>query len=471
MANIKKSQLTEVGILNDNDYFDIVTTNNENRKLKFSVIKDAVNDTANEYIDIMSKDKTEYRLKLNKDGQIVIYKKEAYDSPLPQPSESGRFKGLIINQMYGGGTNTNNTPCSHHFIELYNNNTSGAPMNLRGLCVSYKGKNGNWQTLELEGILPYQHSFLIRCRQVSSPILLKTRMKIDYYDMEWDIDLTDIGFSVYLSVGAPSNTYPNPFNYDGNLNKAEGYIDLIGVGGISEVNGVSAYEERYPQLMNKDIGIRRLDYADTDNNQKDCRAVEWTKCDTKLYRPRCIKDGAWDLYFDKAKLKENVPNLVNICYGKNGETSRTFTWESVVTDEGWLKYRKLGQSDWIMVDTNRELVTHYDTDVTIHRVIIHDLSPGIYEYQCGEEGLWGDISTFEVREYRQQSNEVQFRYNHMKILWVSDQQGFTKEEYDGWKVAYKNIREWENCDWDWALNTGDISQNANRSNLLPMLSN
>ena len=50
-----------------------------------------------------------------------------------------------------------------------------------------------------------------------------------------------------------------------------------------------------------------LDLYDTDDNQKDCRAVNWKTCDVTLYKPRCIKDGKWDIYFNKAKLKETIP--------------------------------------------------------------------------------------------------------------------------------------------------------------------
>ena len=51
----------------------------------------------------------------------------------------------------------------------------------------------------------------------------------------------------------------------------------------------------------------------------------------------------------------------------------------------------------------------------------------------------------------------------MRILWTSDQQGWTTEQYQAWKVNYQNIVEQEPEGWDWHLNTGDISQNANRS--------
>ena len=462
MANIKKSELLEVGSISDNDYLDIVTSAGTNRKLKFSVIKNSITSGVSSFVDVLSKDGTTYRLVVNDDGEIVVQNADAYVGEAPSKAESGRFAGLMINMVYGGGNNQNNTPCSHHFIEIYNQSTSSMDLNLKGLYLSIKTQNGDWQSLALEGIIPYQHSFLVRCNQVSSTALLGTRVKIDYYDQEWDIDLPDVGFSAYLSIGTP--TTPNPFNSDGNLNKELGYIDLMGIGGIDESQQVTAYENRYPQIMTKDIGARRLDFADTDNNQKDCRGVNWKTCDVEIYRPRCRKDGVWDLYFNKAKLKETMPNLINMCYGRDGETTRTFTWQSAVTDEGYIKWRKEGDVKWNKKATTKELITHYDTDATVHRVMLSDLDVGVYEYCCGEEGAYSDVSVFEVKKFQQTANEENFIDDKIKLLWTTDQQAWTVEEAQATSVVFQNITEWEkDTGFDFHLNTGDISQNANRS--------
>lgn len=462
MASIKKSELQEIGLINDGDYLDIVTTAGVNRKIKFSTIKDAVNNSIANYIDVRSKNGTIYRITINNEGEIICYNAEAYTVNSPEKGESGRYAGLIINMIYGGGNNKNNTACSHHFIELYNNSTSSTDLNLKGLYISVKSNTGEWQSLALEGIIPYQHSFLIRCNQITSPVLLGCRCKINDYDQEWKIDLPDVGFSAYLSIGTP--TSENPFNSDGNLNKEVGYIDLMGAGGEQDGQGVKAFEKAYPMLMTKDIGCRRLDLYDTDNNQKDCRAVNWKTCDVTLYKPRCIKDGKWDIYFNKAKLKETIPNLVNMCYGKDGETTRTFTWQSVLTDEGYFKWRKRGEIQWNKKPSVKEIVTHYDCDVTLHRVLVSDLEPGVYEYQCGEEGAWSDIETFEVRKYAQTADLNNYIHDKIKILWTTDQQSPTAEEMVATGVCFNNIGEWEkNTDYDFHINTGDISQNANRS--------
>ena len=58
MASIKKSELQEIGLINDGDILDIVTTAGVNRKIKFSAIKDAVNNSIANYIDVRSKNGT-----------------------------------------------------------------------------------------------------------------------------------------------------------------------------------------------------------------------------------------------------------------------------------------------------------------------------------------------------------------------------------------------------------------------------
>ena len=60
----------------------------------------------------------------------------------------------------------------------------------------------------------------------------------------------------------------------------------------------------------------------------------------------------------------------------------------------------------------------------------------------------------------------------IKILQTSDQQGWSEEEYDAWKYAHdyiyqnekvKPLEESGKPNYDWRFNTGDASQNANRS--------
>jgi len=468
MANKKISEMTPItnsDNVKDDYILPIVLKEGDtlsNRSITVDVLRGAINKGGADYVELSSADGSKFRVRMNGDGEFVIYPIEAFEAPEPDPSASGTYNGLIINSMYGAGDkNANNTPASHHYIELYNNQPNGLDLNLKGLYLSVKGATGGWTSLALEGIIPYQHSFLVRCRQVSDPVLLGTRLKVNNYDMEWDVNLPEDGFSAYLSIGKPPTDSQggNPWNHDGNNNKAIGYIDMLAAGGLTTDKKVQAYEYRYGQLMSKDIGIRRLDFCQSaadfafkdqpENNQTAARALDFRTCDVETYRPRSLKDGKWDIYFDKLKLKENVPNLVNICYGKDGEKTRTFTYQTPVMDEGWVRYRLVNTNKWVTVETQREIVSHFDTEATIHRAIIRDLEPGEYEYQCGTEGMWSDIATFKVKTYG--ADDV------MRILWTSDQQGWTTEQYQAWKVNYQNIVEQEPEGWDWHLNTGEIS--------------
>ena len=47
--------------------------------------------------------------------------------------------------------------------------------------------------------------------------------------------------------------------------------------------------------------------------------------------------------------------MINICFGKDGDSTRTFTWQSSVTHTGFLKYRKKGENIFKVVESEREI--------------------------------------------------------------------------------------------------------------------
>ena len=187
-----------------------------------------------------------------------------------------------------------------------------------------------------------------------------------------------------------------------------------------EYNYTGGKAAAYRRLLSQDCGIQRIDFNDTDVTYKDVEQVNYRTCDMSIYAPRCVEDGAWDLYYNKTKLNENIPNLLNIQYGKEWHT-RTFTWQSKVMPRGYLRYRKAGETKWNYKSTNTQIVYHVDQDCTIHRVILRNLEEGIYEYQAGDEGYWGDVSTFEVKSYKGGDGAYD-RNQHLKFLHVTDQQ-------------------------------------------------
>ena len=86
---------------------------------------------------------------------------------------------------------------------------------------------------------------------------------------------------------------------------------------------------------------------DTDDNFVDIRAVDLREALTSVHTPRSSSYGRWDSYYDKMVLTD-VPQMVNLCYGEDGNTTRTWTWQTLPTRKGFLKYKKVGADKWII---------------------------------------------------------------------------------------------------------------------------
>lgn len=431
MANKKISELTQVTSLNGEELIPFVL-DGENKTVKVKYLKGADN-LGEDYVDIVGDDDKTYRVKMV-NGKMVALPIEAYTSEPPSVESVNptTFTGLIINQMYGGGDAITGTPVSHGFIELYN--FTNKEINLKGIYLWYRALAGSWQSLALEGIVPARHSFLIRCSQHAVPYSNGVRCSIVDYDMSWNIKLSDKGFSCYLSIGNATpedNPVRQTKDAQGNVTSTNGaYIDLLGAGG-SNGGSIWAYETRFLQCMNSYTGVRRMDFNNSDTaqvtamglgsngstkgfNDIDCEAINYKTCNIEYYRPRSLKDGRWTEYVDKPKQKETVPSMINVMYGENGDDTRTFTFQTPLVESGFVKIRKDGETKWINYESTVELFSNVDGDVSVHRCIVNDLEPGVYEYQVGTEGCVSDAYTFEVKEYDENQG--------MRILWSTDQQ-------------------------------------------------
>lgn len=512
MAGKKISELTEVLSVDLSNDYVVIQRGADNKRLKVANMMGSTNVGSN-YVDLTSyEDNTEYRLIINDDGKVQVFPIEAFTGngyaendnlqvPLKMASYVGSTQtalqtanngGIVINQIYGGGdivpSSTIQAPSvSHSFVEIYNCNVQ--EINLKGLYLHYKG-NGDtsWQTLALRGILPAHTSFLIRGKQHGDLLSDLVRCKIFDYDQEWidaqgsPIAFSRDGMSMYLSTNVtPPGISENPNRYlittDTNnvstLSYVNGYyVDLLGVGGENTSKNPSAYENFYWNCMNKDTAIRRIDFYNNTNNKYDTQPINYKIENIDHYRPRSLRDGIWDNYCDKIQPNPNIPNLVNITFGAT-EQVRYFTWQSIVTDNGVVKYRRIKDANgtsvterWKEVESEREIVNNHNIFMTIHRAKLENLAYGLYEYQCGEPGYWSDIEMLEIREYTDNST--------IKMLFTTDQQGFTEPEYKAWDTcakAIKNVDSYYNENglpiFDFHLNTGDISQNA--SNLFEWL--
>lgn len=412
-----------------------------------------------DYVALESPDRSFFRIHLDNSGKIHVTPSAAYDAKPPEQNDISLFTKLKINHVFGGGPNRrNNSKVSHSFIELYND--SDTAINLRGLSVQVAGPGAPWKSLELVGIVPARRSFLIRCNEVTDENNAYPRLIIREYDMDWDeIEIPSTGFKTYLTIGITPCTYTNPANINGANGKAEGYIDLIGVGGKMPGQTIDAYEKAYLSVADIHTSIHRIDFKKraTDEgggNHTDWEPLNWLTADPELYFPRCSTSGKWDIHYDKIKLNKDRPMLINVGFGQDGNTTRTFTWQTPRTYEGWVKYRKQGESKWKFVESSRTVITHGDGDAMVHSAIIRKLTPGTYEYIVGEEGRWSDMYTLEVK-VKSLSTET------VKILQISDQQAREELGYIAWKKAMPMIA--NNNDFDFIINTGDISDSANKS--------
>lgn len=414
-----------------------------------------------DYIELIAANGSRYRLTINDAGEPIILNSESETITLPKPDESGRFKGLFINKVYGGGAKqTNSTPVSHSFIELYN--TTDSPIKLRGLSIQYGEYLKPWQVLPLRGEVKPYSSFLIRCAEHSSPYRKSTRVKINDFDMGWEsVAISDNGCKVYLCVGTDPVSFTNPANTDGQWSKATGYINMFSYGGEDVTRTVDGYEKTYLHISNKYRMMKRKyseelisAFANTGDNGKDIEFLDMRTADIETFSPRSSKFGQWDYSYDQAKLDENAPSVINICFGYDGDTTRTFTWQSPPTKYSYVKYKAKGSLDWMTVSTDKKLVSHQDAETMVHSAIVRNLIPGTtYIYKAGFEGNWSDEYELEVRDARAQTTPT-------KILWVTDQQAWSSEETSAWGKANDYIE--KNEDYDFIINTGDIAQNANR---------
>ena len=521
MAGKRISELVEVLTVDVEQDYIAIQRGTDNKKLKLANMMGSTN-VGEDFVDLLGEDGIEYRLLIDSAGKVQVFPKDCVVGHVYKPGDNlevplksdkivvgamggksgvGKAKsnvttvdghGIVINQAYGGGENAPKntaTPCavSHSFVELYNCSNDHT-VNLCGLYLHYKGASDVvWKTLALRGALPPRHSFLIRGKQHGDLTNDMVILKIYDYDQEWidnetkkPIALNDGGMSLYLSTSATAPT-GNPTTFTDTVSETgavtattinQEYVDLLGVGAAGTDAAPPAYNLFFHNCMDKDTGIRRIDFRNNKNNKYDTEPIEYRKSKVEDIRPRSLRDGRWEQDVDKIKLNNTAPNLINITFGKQ-PTTRLFTWQSVVTDAGVVKYRRIKDSaglavnePWKEKESEREIVRNHGSFATVHRVKIDNLEAGIYEYKCGEPGHWSDVEQIKVKAYDDNSE--------IRIILTTDQQGYTEKEYEAWNTCVNVMRKQEGFydadglpNFDFHLNCGDISQNA--SNLFEWL--
>ena len=454
-----------------------------------SAIKGADNLT-DEYVLLTGEDGVNYRVKIDVLGNPKVIKDSAYTATAPSESDNINdvYQALIINQMYGGGDLLTGASCSHSFIELYN--LSNSELNLKGLWIWYKSGTSAWEGQELVGIIPPYSSYLIVGAEHNSIFKDDCRLKIEDYDMVFkDTNgnpkkFSNKGMSVYISIG---NTTPdtNPLRFttsnEGVKTFKPAFVDLMGCGGTdNSVDTVSAYETNYRFGMDKSHACRRIDFYNggkakdqsgysngTGDNASDCEIIDYSTCDVEKYRPRTSKEGHWDMFVSQDPINHNAPNAFVLGYGEE-DTTRTFTWQSQLMKDGYVKYREKGTTAWTTVKAVTTVIQHPDCTVSKHSAIVKNLVHGkTYEYMVGSEGYWSDEHEFEIKDRTTVSAG-----NTIKILWESDEQSWTSGEMGAFVNVFNGIKntwhsetqsdDFKMSDFDFILETGDISQNGRR---------
>lgn len=206
---------------------------------------------------------------------------------------------IIINQVYGGGMKTaTDTYASHGFIELYNPAPVDVELNGWSLQIADAPKTGvssPWIKLDLTGTIKAKSSYLVigAATGAENPIVDLS----DTYDQElvdednMPVFINNKGLKVVLMSHTTLLTTPQPFSP-----MAKGYVDMLGTAGNDDGNLIDGYETLYPVgdgANSKRIGLRRVQFTDTDNNKADFEAVDYSAASLNGKEPRYSGNGAW----------------------------------------------------------------------------------------------------------------------------------------------------------------------------------
>lgn len=212
-------------------------------------------------------------------------------------------KHVVINQVYGGGTDPNDqgTYASNGFIELYNPTDSDVSLEGWSLHYAYApdstGVSNDWTKLNLKNTIKAHSSYLIIGAATKAPTPLHD-VSTKYDQKLVDENANDIyihnkGLKVVLLSNTNTLTEANPFS----PTIVEGYVDMLGTAGNTAGNKIDGYEQDYSTgkdaSNSKKIGLRRLNFSDADNNKTDFELIDYSTPSLNGKGPRYSGDLAW----------------------------------------------------------------------------------------------------------------------------------------------------------------------------------
>ena len=152
------------GSLNFNDYSQVLNASNEDliligryddltesyseiKSIKVENLKGA-GKVEKDYVILQDDKGVEYRVYLAPNGNsIKVVKESNFEERELIETQNVNYHGLLVNMIYGAGSNLTKMPVSHNFIELYN--LTNTELNLNGLHIHYKDTTTytEWQTI------------------------------------------------------------------------------------------------------------------------------------------------------------------------------------------------------------------------------------------------------------------------------------------------------------------------------------
>lgn len=228
--------------------------------------------------------------------------------------------------------------------------------------------------------------------------------------------------------------------------------------------------------------------------------------DIEDFTPKC----SWEkktIANTRSLFEAHKPSVFTNTFGiqatDNGEgANRGFCWVSVGYYDEYIYIRKRGEDEWKIFEslsdsnvakiseeykqgipegihyapvtysypqyyTRMRWETSYGQSVTTHKVILHGLSAGDYEYKVVRKND-PDYAASIIRKFHVCSNEEAKEFTFVQ---TTDQQGATWEEYEVWnltaRVMKREIDKEDGTipnDYRFVINTGDICYNGSRSN-------
>lgn len=309
---------------------------------------------------------------------IVVAYNELPTYRLQKPKDIGEYCNIKINSFYLGYDTNNNPhnflPCSHRFIELGNIGTE--EMSLSGLFLKLYF-NGNWETIELNGVIEPGSTYLIRGEQVSVIDAETTKIKVKQFNQNWTRSSsvnTSSGLMIYLCWGNEegqvldkSGKFINFPTTREDIYNSLSFVDCVSTKSSTSITGTGIAKSNSNVKQEDIIYVRKcpLDpsYIDTKDNTVDWR---YHIINDDRYRPGASYEGKNISWGNDWLRNDGSPITVTCTIGSNAEldnslpeAKRCFTWTTKDSSCEYLFIRKIGSSTWnyfpgIYGDPNKE---------------------------------------------------------------------------------------------------------------------